>query len=863
MNLKRLFYIPVILAILLGWQGIGGVPVAAQESAAEIAPGDLYVPGEVIVAFAEGLPAQQYTAQATALAGQVGAQVVDAFANVALLQFDESADVPSLVAQLRGVEGVAYAEPNYVRWIPEMQMDPAKVVGHPQPRSEVTFRLREPNGGGGTRDLKLSLSELRSMKSVRKGQAVPTWPTDLDVWEQWGWVYSDAHLVWTDKASNPGVCVVDTGVDGKHPDLAGRVLSGYDFVNEDTKPDDDNGHGTHVSGTISASINNKKGFAGISTAKIVPVKVLSAQGWGTSFDIAQGIRYCANRTDVKVINMSLGGGAVSTAEYNALDYAINTKGKLVVAAAGNDSMAYLDVDSSGTILPGTGDTPASFPAGWAVPWVCQDGTLAPSAPTTADCASGNQNNLANGLISVAAAGAPWYDAIWVDVNGDGIEPDGTDPDYWDEHFWKEECAAEFSNYGAWVEIIAPGEEIYSTVPVSYNYHSRYFWGADWDGDGYDWWSGTSMAAPHVAGAAARAWSVFPTETNFQIETRLAHSGVSMWWPSFAMDPTMAYSWEGYNDTGYGGEAPFCWPDATKGNLYNMTSVPYLDVAGVMDRTALWQPVSEAITGLPLEKATVMAYSGTTLKDKAIVNRDDGWAALINLPASVEYTISVSKTGYTAGAVNVYPGVIWMCSAGLGGCDLPSLSIPPMGRITAVADWLWRDLDLYAWLPDVSSIGGVVGSGGSGHPDDLGPGLLSDFPRARWNRDGGAGDWLGSESISIMPRPGFPTMPYYNQTASDYYDFLLTDYGSGALNQDVFFRLWVGGKIVGFVDKTAWCDTDGSDDILGNADDEIWWYAGWMQFGSFALVDACGTADIWPYAASGQALRAIPERPTGK
>jgi subtilisin family serine protease len=844
------------------------VSVVAQSSGGEITPGTLYVPGEVVVGFPDGQAPEAYAAQASALAGSIGAQVVDAFANVALLQFAEDADVNALAAQIGGMEGVAYAEPNYIRWIPEYLADPNaehkdRWVNAPHPRTEVTFRLKNSQTNQ-EQSLTLSLSELRSMKTIRNGQAVPTWPTDPDLWSAWGWDYSNASIIWPDKAANPAVCVIDSGVDGKHPDLVGRVLPGYDFVNEDSKPDDDNGHGTHVAGTISAVMNNKKGIAGISTAKIVPVKVLSAQGWSTSFDIAQGITYCANHPAVKVINMSLGGPGANSAEYNALDYAINTKGKLVVVAAGNDS-AYA----------------FHFPAAWAVNWVCKDGSDAYGG----SCAPGNANALSAGLISVGAAASPWGfwndganggaqdGLIWVDTNGDGAEPGDSDPTYWDEHFWPPSCATTTSNYGAWVEIVAPGQDILSTQPVSYNFHNRYFWGADGDGDGYESQSGTSMAAPHVAGGAARVWSAFPSETNAQIATRLQ---TSLGWPGMvlAMDPNIIDPAAGYNDSGYQGEAPFCWPNNSHGGQYDMSSAVYLDVADAMERFAWWQPVSDAVTGLPLAGATVSAYVGTntTPADRAIVSRDDAVASLLNLRSGTSYNIKVSKAGYTSGNVTI--GSTSSCIPGYWCGASEGFAIPPIGRISAVASWFWwgSDLDLYTWLPNVSSPGGVVGSGYWNYAfnPDLnwaGEGELSDYPRARRNRDGGAGDWLGMESVSIVPRPGFPTMPYYNQTSGDYYDFLLTDYGSGDLNQPLVFRVWVGGKIVGYVKKTVTCDTDGADDTPGNADDEVWWYAGWMNFGTFTASDTCGKAGaypggIWPYARLGgiQGIPGLPHKP---
>ncbi len=143
------------------------------------------------------------------------------------------------------------------------------------------------------------------------------------------------------------VAVLDTGVAyqrfGRYrraPDL-NRFVRGYDYVDGDSHPNDENGHGTHVSGTIAQSTGNGTGAAGIAyAAKIMPVRVLDAEGAGDTFAIARGIRY-AVRHKARIINMSLEFDASVRASQipdlvAAMRYA-RRKGVLVVAAAGNQA----------------------------------------------------------------------------------------------------------------------------------------------------------------------------------------------------------------------------------------------------------------------------------------------------------------------------------------------------------------------------------------------------------------------------------------------------------------------------------------------------------------------------------------------
>lgn len=141
-------------------------------------------------------------------------------------------------------------------------------------------------------------------------------------------------------SSSVTIAILDSGVDLGHEDLAGRIVAGYDFVNNDSVPQDDFGHGTLVAGIAAASGNNGTGVAGVSwRARIMPLKVLNNSGGGSYANVAAGILWAADH-GAQVINLSLGGAAPSVTLQDAVLYAYN-KGILLVAASGNNGGAQV------------------------------------------------------------------------------------------------------------------------------------------------------------------------------------------------------------------------------------------------------------------------------------------------------------------------------------------------------------------------------------------------------------------------------------------------------------------------------------------------------------------------------------------
>ena len=155
---------------------------------------------------------------------------------------------------------VEYAEPDYLIFA-------------------ATSGVRADAEGRSLHDRSGSTSFMRSSLRSENDEGAPD---DTFYDRQWALAKIDAEAAWKySTGSDVTIAVIDSGVDLDHPELAARVVEGYDFVNEDTVADDDYGHGTLVAGVSAAAAHNDKGIAGVAwNARILPVKVLDGQGQG-------------------------------------------------------------------------------------------------------------------------------------------------------------------------------------------------------------------------------------------------------------------------------------------------------------------------------------------------------------------------------------------------------------------------------------------------------------------------------------------------------------------------------------------------------------------------------------------------------
>jgi len=166
------------------------------------------------------------------------------------------------------------------------------------------------------------------------GNNVGTPDCDTDTNQAWDITTGDDDVI---------IAILDTGV-SEHIEFSGRLLEGYDFINSDTDAYDDNGHGTSCAGIAAAKGNNAEGISGVCwDCLILPVKVLSFDGYGQDTEIADGVQWSADN-GANVISMSLGGGGYVSYFDNAISYA-HSIGTVVIAASGNDNTGTISYPS--------------------------------------------------------------------------------------------------------------------------------------------------------------------------------------------------------------------------------------------------------------------------------------------------------------------------------------------------------------------------------------------------------------------------------------------------------------------------------------------------------------------------------------
>ncbi len=269
---------------------------------------------------------------------------------------------------------------------------------------------------------------------------------------QWNLDTLDIEAAWTvTKGAGATVAVIDSGVSSAGEDTPVNLKLGWDFVGNDAKPTDENGHGTHVAGTIAQATDNGLGVSGVAPqATVLAVRAMDANGSGSAWGVAQAITYAVDQ-GADVINLSLGSAWSTAIEEDAIDYAFD-KGVIVVAASGN----------SGT---GTVDYPAAYES----------------------------------VISVGATRA-------------------------------DNTVAPYSNTGAALDLVAPGGDMTrdnNGDGYADGILQETFAGSSW---GYEFYEGTSMAAPHVAAVAALLISAGanPSDVRGLLQTTATDQGSSGW-----------------------------------------------------------------------------------------------------------------------------------------------------------------------------------------------------------------------------------------------------------------------------------------------------------------------------------------------
>ncbi|WP_067477455.1 S8 family peptidase [Actinomadura hibisca] len=252
--------------------------------------------------------------------------------------------------------------------------------------------------------------------------------------QQWALNAMKLPGAWKRDATGRGVtiAVVDTGADLGHPDLKDNLVDGYDFVDNDDEPKDQNGHGTHVSGIAAAVTDNGVGIAGSAPdARIMPVRALNTLRSGDNATITKAILWAADH-GAKVINLSLGesglmsrlikGGVLN----QAFTYA-HGKGAVVVAAAGNDGTAKQPYRvSTPVLIVGASDQrgrPAEFTNVGAQEQVTAPGVGVLSTLPTYRTPETKDGTSGYGRLDGTSMAAPQVSALAALLAGQGRTPD--------------------------------------------------------------------------------------------------------------------------------------------------------------------------------------------------------------------------------------------------------------------------------------------------------------------------------------------------------------------------------------------------------------------------------------------------------
>lgn len=270
-----------------------------------------FVPNELVIRYKPGVgPAKR--ADVRAQLGAAHHESLKVPGNVAVLKLDPGVRVRDAVATLQAHPLVEYAEPNYLYSL-------SSII----PSDTRFAELWGLNNSGQT---------IKGTSGVADA--------DIDAPEAWD-ISTGSSAV--------KVAVVDTGVASGHPDLAPNMIPGWDFVENDATPQDHDGHGTHVAGTIGARGNDSYGVAGLNwRVSIIPIRVFGGDEFGTLGRIVNGMQYAVNQ-GADIVNLSLGGPGYSQSMADVISGAPDV---LFVAAAGNGDPDHVgDNNDVGPIYP--------------------------------------------------------------------------------------------------------------------------------------------------------------------------------------------------------------------------------------------------------------------------------------------------------------------------------------------------------------------------------------------------------------------------------------------------------------------------------------------------------------------------------